>query len=65
MLSRLNISKGYLAFAAVYFLLFVLGLAIIGLYATDVQRWREAHVHVESKWVRFFFCPASQLPGKC
>ncbi|OAR01711.1 hypothetical protein LLEC1_03260 [Akanthomyces lecanii] len=51
MLSRLNMSKGYLAFAVVHFLLFVLGLAIIGLYATDVQRWRETHQHVQSKWV--------------
>ncbi len=52
MLSRLNITKGYLGFAAVYFLLFVLGLAIIGLYATDVQRARELHAHLDSKWVR-------------
>ncbi|ATY61908.1 hypothetical protein A9K55_008865 [Cordyceps militaris] len=51
MLSRFNITKGYLAFAGVYFLLFVLGLAIIGLYATDVQRSRELHTHLDSKWV--------------
>ncbi|TQW01239.1 hypothetical protein V2A60_002244 [Cordyceps javanica] len=50
MLSRLNITKGYLGFAAVYFLLFVLGLTIIGLYATDVQRARELHANLDSKW---------------
>ncbi|KAM3427454.1 hypothetical protein NHJ13734_008975 [Beauveria thailandica] len=51
MLSRLNITKGYLGFAAVYFLIFVLGLSIIGLYATDVQRARESNSHPGSKWV--------------
>ncbi|KAJ2981534.1 hypothetical protein NQ176_g1968 [Zarea fungicola] len=46
-----NVTKGYLAFTIVHFLLFVLGLAIIGLYATDVQRAREHNVHIDSKWV--------------
>ncbi|KAJ3477389.1 hypothetical protein NLG97_g8857 [Lecanicillium saksenae] len=51
MLARLNMTKGYLGFAVVYFFLFILGLAIIGLYATDVQRARELHGHLDSKWV--------------
>ncbi|OAA53284.1 hypothetical protein ISF_08898 [Cordyceps fumosorosea ARSEF 2679] len=51
MLSRLNITKGYLAFSVAHFLLFVLGLTIIGLYATDVQRAREVNSHLDSKWI--------------
>lgn len=58
--TRFNITKGYLAFTGVYFLTFVLGLAIIGLYATDVQRAKEENAKLNSKWVCHYHCPRRQ-----
>lgn len=52
-LSLKNLGTGYVLFCVLFFCNFVIALAVIGLYATDVQRGNEERTGVNSKWVSF------------
>ncbi|EJT79811.1 hypothetical protein GGTG_04894 [Gaeumannomyces tritici R3-111a-1] len=43
--------KSYILFLILHFFAFVLSLTVIGLYAQDIQRAREAGKHSDPKWV--------------
>ncbi|KAI0506189.1 hypothetical protein F5B22DRAFT_625093 [Xylaria bambusicola] len=46
-----TMTSSYVAFAVLHFILFVLALAVIGLYGTDVDRARKHGVDADGKWV--------------
>ncbi|KAI0201844.1 hypothetical protein F4808DRAFT_424019 [Astrocystis sublimbata] len=46
-----DLSKSYLLFSALHFAQFILAIVVIGLYGTDVDRARKAHVYSDGKWV--------------
>lgn len=50
-LSLKNLGTGYVLFCVLFLCNFIISLAVIGLYATDVQRGNEERTGVNSKWV--------------
>lgn len=46
-----TITKGYIAFSVLHFVLLALSLTIVGLYAVDLDKARIHHKYADSKWV--------------
>ncbi|KAI1755819.1 hypothetical protein F4782DRAFT_487176 [Xylaria castorea] len=46
-----DMSKSYLLFCLLHFAQFILAIVVIGLYGTDLDRARKAHVYADGKWV--------------
>lgn len=50
---KANLGISYILFSVLHLCLFVLSLAVIGLYATDIQRATEDDKSVDSKLVSY------------
>ncbi|KAF2733794.1 hypothetical protein EJ04DRAFT_543957 [Polyplosphaeria fusca] len=56
--SSSNFSIGSLARILIRLLQFVMGIVVIGLYATDLDKARKAGKYMDAKWVYAVFCGA-------
>lgn len=53
-------AASYVLFSILHFVQFIMAVAVIGLYATDLSRARKENKYIDSKWV----CMAASLGGR-